>query len=442
MPWAIFSETKTDMAKIQNVRAAVLESLIACMKHDKYSNLEVSSAIGKYEFSDADKRLFTRLVYGVIEKTVMIDNIIAQYSSRSLVNIDDTTLVCLRLGIYQLMFGDKIPDHAAVSETVAVSPKRSKGFVNAMLREFLRNDKKYKIPEGDIARLSFIYSCPEALCEFFIKHYGIEKSERILEAFMKDTPVYVKTNTLKTNAEALISEELKGFSVSEYSSDMIVGNRIGISAESALYFVEDLSSRLAVKALSAEKGNLTIDTCAAPGGKSFSIAMDMKNEGKLYSFDLHKNKLSLIKCGAERLGIDIIEVGERDARYPVEELFEKADRVLCDAPCSGLGVIGKKPDIKFKSLEDIKRLPEIQLAVLKGAAKYVKPGGVLVYSTCTLNPDENEAVVRKFLESDNEFYPDDFEATEFLKSQDGMLTVYPYDLNSDGFFISRLVRKL
>lgn len=432
---------KSDMTENTNVRKAVVSSLVAFSKFDRYSNLEVSSALSKYSFSDADRRLYTRLVYGVIEREITLDYIISQYSSRPIEKIDLTTLSCIRMGLYQLLYSDKIPDHAAVSETVAVSPRASKGFVNAVLREFLRHNKRFSVPESKLGRLSVLYSCPEELCDFFIKSYGDETAEKILSSLSSKAPVYIRANTLKTTAERLIGEVFENSSVSDISSDVIVTDKVVFDADSSDWFVQDLSSRLAVKALGAKKGETVVDTCSAPGGKSFSIAIDMENEGKIYSFDLHANKVSLIRKGAERLGISIIEASECDARSPQEQLVGKADRVLCDAPCSGLGVISKKPEIKYKSLEHIERLPDVQLEVLKGASKYVKEGGVLVYSTCTLNPAENEGVVRRFLESERDFAPAEFAFSDSLCSREGMLTIFPYDINSDGFFISKFTKK-
>lgn len=428
-------------SKNLSTRGAALASLVAFSKYDRYSNLEVSSALGRYSFSDSDRRLFTRLVYGVIEKSVTLDSIISEYSSRPLSDIDTTTLCCVRLGIYQLLFSDKIPDHAAVSETVNAAPGSSKAFVNAVLRQFLRNGKKYTVPTDTTGRLSVTYSFPRELCRFFIDAYGEKTAERILAGFSERRPVYVRVNTLVSSADELIKDTFEGGRVCEASSDMIACDRISFDAEDARCFVEDLSSRLAVTALGAKKGEIVVDTCAAPGGKSFSAAIDMENTGKVFSFDLHENKVSLIRKGAERLGIGIIEAGARDARDPDEKLIGKADRVLCDAPCSGLGVISKKPDIKYKSLDDIKRLPDVQLSVLTGAAKYVKYGGVLVYSTCTLNPAENEGVAGRFLLENPEFEACDFTFSPRLKSENGMLTIFPWMADSDGFFISKFRRK-
>lgn len=420
-----------------SVRQEVLKSLIALEKHGKYSNLEVSSSISKNSFGEADKRLYTRLVYGVVEKAVTLDYVISQYSSKQIGKIDTDTLMCLRLGIYQLLYGDKIPDHAAVFETVSLAPRRSKSFVNAVLREFIRNDKKCAMPSDVLKYISVKYSFPKELCRLFTVKFGVERTEKILTAFLSQPEIYLRANTLCASAEELASGELKNYSPICKGYDMISVGKMPTETDGKTWFVEDFSSRLATIALGAKKGETVVDTCAAPGGKSFSIAMDMENEGKLYSFDLHKNKVSLIEKGAERLGISIIEASHNDAGEPIKDLIGNADRVLCDAPCSGLGVIGKKPEIKYKPVEAFKRLPEVQLRVLKGACEYVKDGGILVYSTCTFNPDENEEVVARFLNEREDFVPVDFVLCRNLKSENGMLTVFPYDVGSDGFFIAK-----
>jgi 16S rRNA (cytosine967-C5)-methyltransferase len=204
--------------------------------------------------------------------------------------------------------------------------------------------------------------------------------------------------------------------------------------------VQDPASRLCVRALDPRPGETVIDTCAAPGGKSFSAAIDMKNRGSLYSFDLHENKISLIRKTADALGISILTAQAQNAKTPLPSLVGKADRVLCDAPCSGLGVIGKKPDIKYKPLSAVNALPEIQYAILTGASAYVRPGGVLVYSTCTLNPQENEQVVHRFLKANPAFSLTAFDLESAGKSSDGMRTFFPHEDGCDGFFIAKMIR--
>ncbi|MBQ7714801.1 MAG: 16S rRNA (cytosine(967)-C(5))-methyltransferase RsmB [Clostridia bacterium] len=426
-----------------NVRRAAVGSLIAFSKQGKYTNLEVASFLSKSDLSDADKRLYTNLVYGTAERIPTLDHIITRLSSRPIETTDIETLTCLRLGLYQLLYTDKIPDHAAVSETVDASPARSKGYVNAVLRQFIRNGKKYDLPPEDNTALymSVRYSCPVGMCEFLISKLGADIASKIACESVSERPVTLRVNTIVTDAETLLKNKFPDCEVNPLFGDMIdVRSLGGTDMESPEFFVQDAASRLAVAALSPEAGEFIIDVCAAPGGKTFSAAIDMKDQGRVLSFDLHANKISLIKSGAAKLGLSIVEAYARDAGDPDPSLARSADRVICDAPCSGLGVMAKKPDIKYKDVSEFERLPAVQLRVLSGAATYLKPGGVMVYSTCTLNPDENEGVVKAFLDED-----DDFELVPFtaggIASEKGMLTLFPFEHGTDGFFIAKLMRK-
>lgn len=427
-----------------NVRAAAFRSLTACAKHGKYPNLEVASSLSKANFSDADRRLYTEIVYGVTERIVTLDYIVATLSSRDISKIDPETLMCIRMGLYQLLYLDKIPDHAAVSETVSLAKRSSKGFVNAVLREFIRRDKKFSLPSketGACEYLSVKYSCPEEMCRFLVSKLGGETAEKVLESTFSRRGVTLRVNTLVCTPEELIKTEFPTGRISTLADDIIEVSGIDFKKDSGgKFFVQDVSSRLAVTALDPRPGETVIDTCAAPGGKTFSAAIDMENRGQVISFDLHENKISLIKKGAESLGLTCVSASCRSAAEPDENLTVKADRVICDAPCSGLGVIGKKPDIKYKSVSDIEKLPTVQKRILDGASKYVKDGGVLVYSTCTINPDENEGVVKDFLETHPEFSPCDFTFKNGLSSEAGMFTIFPHITGTDGFFISKMVK--
>ena len=419
-------------------RAAARDSLAAFSKHGKYTNLEVASKLSRLPLSDADKRLYTALVYGVAERIPTLDHVIGTLSSRPIAEIDIVTLCCLRLGLYQLLYMDRIPDHAAISETVDISPAKSRGFVNAVLREFIRRGGRIEYPPEDdtFKYMSVKYSCPETMCRYLAGKLGADGAMRLLEASF-DRRATVRANTLVTDAESLIRDVFPDGKISDLSPDVVeVPSLTGADMSDNRWFVQDTASRLAVTALSPKPGETVVDCCAAPGGKSFSAAIDMKNEGKIYSFDIHENKIGLIKSGAERLGIKIIEAACRDAADPAPELSGLADRVICDAPCSGLGVISKKPDIKYKDPSEFERLPSVQRNVLEGASVYVKPGGVLVYSTCTVNSDENEGVAGSFLLDHPEFRLSPFSFGTLCS--DGMFTFLPGEHNTDGFFVCRM----
>lgn len=428
------------MGKVNPAREAAFASLLK-MKSGKYSNLEVNATLTRDGLEGADRGLYTALVYGVCERAITVDRVISKYSKVPLEKIDKEPLAALRLGIYQLAFMDKIPDHAAVDESVSLAGRKAGGFVNALLRAFIRDEKKIPLPkEGSAEYLSIAYSVPEELCRRFVSWYGYGESENIFRAFLESEKITLRVNTLKgtvSDAVAALGAKESGLAEGSVCVDSFEGVREGL--EDGRWFVQDEASALAVQVLGALPGETVIDTCACPGGKSFGTAVRMENRGQVLSFDIHENKLSLIRKGAKKLGIDIIKAQARDARKPDEELFEKADRVLCDAPCSGLGVIGKKPDIKYKDLSDVDKLPEIQYDVLCGASRYVKDGGVLVYSTCTLNPAENFEVCKQFLDSHPEFSlcPFSYGGEEC----DGSLTLLPSVHKTDGFYICKMIKK-
>lgn len=419
--------------KETTARSLALSSLIALERDGRFSNLEVDSSIRKSSLSDADRNLYTRLVYGVTERRITLDHIIAKYSDKPVASLDSDVLNALRLGIYQLVYMDRIPEHAAVGETAGLVQRSKTGYVNAVLRSFLRAGRRFDLPDRQnvLKYLSVRYSMPEDLCSMFRDAYGEDGIEELLDALNTERPVGLRVNTLKTGTDSVL--ERTGGRLSSLAPDIVLVDSLDADVrrgiDEGLWFVQDEASRMASVFLGARPGETVIDTCACPGGKSFSVAMDMNNEGGLYSFDLHRNKLSLIEKGAEKLGITIIKTGENDARTPKKELAGKADRVLCDAPCSGYGTISKKPDIRYKDIALSERLPDIQTEILSGAAEYVRDGGVLVYSTCTLNPRENEGVLNGFLENHSEFTLE--KSRTFLPHKDGC----------DGFFAAKMRKK-
>ncbi|MBE6626797.1 MAG: 16S rRNA (cytosine(967)-C(5))-methyltransferase RsmB [Ruminococcaceae bacterium] len=426
----------TDNTKKETARTLAHRSLMGLEKSGRYSNLEVNSAIMHSDLSEADRGLYTRLVYGVTERRITLDYIISQYSSKPTDELDEDVKTALRLGIYQLLWLDRVPDHSAVDESVGLVSRQKRGFVNAVLRSFLRGGKKYSLPdESNYSRyLSVKYSVPAPLVELFMGCAG-DEIEDLLCAMNREPHIGLRVNRLKLTTDEAV--RMTGGRVSDIAPDVVIVDTLDETVKQGLsdglWFVQDEASRITSAAVGAKSDELVVDTCACPGGKSFSMAIDMENRGVVRSFDLHANKLSLIRSGAEKLGIAIIETAERDARQPMDELIGKADRVLCDAPCSGLGVIAKKPDIRYKNLADVNKLPEIQYGVLCGASKYVKDGGVLVYSTCTINKAENEDVVERFLRENPEF---SLENDPYLGG--GMRTFLPHRDGCDGFFAAKM----
>lgn len=419
---------------LKSARRLAFESLIRVERDGRYSNLEIDSALEKNKLNEADRGLYTRLVYGVTERRLTLDYIISLYSKTQPDELDKDVLCALRLGVYQMVFMDRIPDHSAVNESVELVARAKSGYVNAVLRSFIRNGKKWNLPDDRERYLEVKYSIPRGICEIYQKVCPNDNDiEELLAALNREPKIALRLNRLKNVMPP------EGCEMSCVAPDIALSENwsgeIREGIESGLWFVQDEASRITSLAVGAKSGETLVDTCSCPGGKSFSMAIDMHNTGEIFSFDLHKNKLSLLEKGARRLGITIIKSEARDAREPKNELIGRADRVLCDAPCSGLGVIAKKPEIRYKNLDDISRLPQIQLGVLCGASEYVRDGGVLVYSTCTINPDENENVVKAFLDSHDNFT---IEENEYLPS--GIKMFLPHKDGCDGFFAARMRR--
>ena len=438
-----------------NLRKLALDTLDRLEKSGQYSNIAVDNTISREGLDGKDGRLFSALVYGVIERRITLDFIIDGLSSIPPSKIERTTRNILRMGLYQLLYMDRIPPHAAINESVSLCNKRSRGFVNALLRGFMR--KRTGGPLADIfafpqkqsaplAYLSITYSYPVSLCEKFCSIFGLDKTEAILSAFEKTPPTTLRANTRRVSRDQLASRlsengvELTPTQNAPHGILTFGATPAELGLYDGLCFVQDEASQICVEALGAKEGDTVIDMCACPGSKSFGAALSMNGHGRILSFDLHENKLSLIQKGAEALGISIIETAAKDGRILDESLSQIADCVLCDVPCSGFGVVAKKPEIRYKSLTESAKLPPIQYAILENGARYVKKGGTLVYSTCTLFPEENENNASRFLAAHPEFEACDF-CVGRLASQNGMLTLTPDTHGTDGFFIAKFKRK-
>ncbi len=423
---------------MENARQIAWEVLTQCVSAERYSNLALDTAIKRSNLNTADRGLLTTLVYGVMEKQIPLDaciNSLVRQNSDIPINIR----ALLRLGIYQILYLDRVPDHAAVNETVNLAPKRYKGFVNALLRAFLRGGKRIPLPNRECEPLRYLsvkYSFCEELCEKFVAEFGFFRTESLFAAFGVQPSVTLRVNTLKTSREeyaARLGEaELLTEFCRESGSGLHLLSKAPVSSlygfEEGLFFVQDEASQLCVEALDAREGMRILDTCACPGSKAFGAAITMKNQGSVVACDLHGNKLSLIESGGARLGISILQTVQRDAREPNDEWVGSFDRVLCDVPCSGFGVFAKKPELRYKNPEKSEQLPQIQLDILTRSADFVKEGGRLVYSTCTLIAEENERNVARFLAQNKNFV---------LWNQ---RTLYPDTDGCDGFYFAVLER--
>lgn len=427
---------------MSEVRKSAVRLLCAWEKDGKYINLSLDGAIKNCN-SASDAQLLTAIVYGTVERKITLDYIIGKLSARPAESLEPHTRNVLRTGLYQLIYMDRIPAHAAVNESVKLGKSPGeRAFINGVLRSYTKNPSQ-PLPEKDknpIRYLSVAYSFPREMCRWFCNNFGYERTENMFRVFNGVQPLTLRANTLKIKSEEL-AEKTGGKSVDGTDAVILSGNAVPRELYGycdGLFYVQDLASQYAVSALEARAGDTVIDVCACPGGKSFGAAMYMENTGKIYSFDLHGSKLPLIESGAKRLSIDIIEVIEHDSELPYEDLKGKADRVICDVPCSGLGVMGKKPDLRYRNMDDISELPQIQGRILESAATYLKKGGVMVYSTCTVNPAENEGVTDAFLANHTDFSGES--VTVAGKKYDGGVTLYPDTDGTDGFYICKMKR--
>ena len=435
-------------------REAAFVSLQKYENNKKFANIEADTAIRRNGLEGADRALYTSIFYGTVERKITLDYIIDCLCDKKR-SIDANVRIILRLSLYQMRYLDRVPDYAIVNDAAELckrfAAKSAVSFVNAVLHAYRREEKRLRFPDAKadpVRYLSVTYAYPEWLCQMWSEMYGLDKTESIFRAFDENPPITLRANPLKTTAEAL-GDAMKQKNIGYQPTKHVPGGiRLrghypieeipGFSDGDC--FVQDEASQIAAYVLGAQPGEFVIDACSCPGGKSFSTALWMKNQGKILSCDLHKNKLKLVSEGAEKLGISIIETREQNGSVFVPELEGMADRVLCDVPCSGLGVLSKKPDIRHKTADEIERLPAIQYAILENCSRYVKPGGILVYSTCTLNRAENEDNVTRFLASHAVFEPVPFTVGE--KTVDaGMLSLFPDEFaGCDGFFVAKMKR--
>ncbi len=436
----------------KSARQVAFEILLKIEKDKAYSNLAIDSAVKAYCNDSTDCAFISHLVYGVVERKITLDYVVSKYLDKPINKLKKDVLVCLRLGAYQILFSQKVPQSAAVNESVKLAKNHNcqyaSGMINAVLRKLSTDDLILDQMLPVDQRISIEYSVPPELVMFFIYHYGEENAKAFFQSALEPKKIYIKVNTTKITTEEL-SEILDSEGVKNEKTFLSDSLQIHLNSavyelqsyKDGLFHVEDLSSQLCVEALSAFEGCTAIDVCAAPGGKSFSIAESMKNQGVLYSCDLYEQRVGLIADGAKRLGLTCIKACVNDASVFNNKLPE-VDIVLCDVPCSGLGIIGKKPEIKYKKLDDIKELIPIQKQILQTSSQYVKKGGRLVYSTCSVNPNENRKICDAFLK-DNP----DFSSVKVLPSvkrtidEGDYLTLMMHTNNCDGFFIALFKRK-
>lgn len=446
-----------------NIREVILDILLEVEKTDGYVNLLLADVLDKYDYlMPQEKAFIKRVTEGTIERRIQIDHILDTVSKVPVKKMKPLIRQLLRMSTYQILFMDSVPDASACDEAVKLAGKRKfsslRGFVNGVLRNVSRQKQTDVYPDAEkepIRYLSVKYSMPRWLVEHFLHLYSKETTETMLRAFLERKPVTLRLEERLSQAEKKTlfrTWEEKGVTINPHPYlpyAVQVGKVEGIGHlsgyEEGFFSVQDVSSMLVIEAAGIREGQTVIDLCAAPGGKSLHAAAKLSGTGKVLSFDLTEKKLARMEENRLRMRKDNMVTALGDARIYREDLCELGDVVLADVPCSGLGVIGKKPDIKYHvTKQSLEEIIVLQKEILKNAVSYVKPGGILMYSTCTVNPAENENMVEWLCEN-HPFVLEDMSAClpEPLKGEGaaGMLQLLPGIHETDGFFFARLRRE-
>lgn len=437
-----------------SAREAAMLTLAACERQGAWSDGYLKKTLREQGLDRRDAALCARLCYGVQQNRLLLDWHLARYCKSRLDALELKVLCNLRVAVYQILFLDKIPASAAVNEAVELTKKhcrnpRAAGMVNGILRAMLRQPGSLEPNDPDkVKNLSIKYSHPLWLVKTFAGLLGLEGAEALLAADNGQPPTAAQVNTLRADP-AVLAGELRelGAEVSPHPwlpGCLLLSGAGDLEQLAAFregrFYVQDPAARLAVTAAGVKPGSRVLDCCAAPGGKSFAAAIDMGNRGEVVSCDIHPHKIRLMEAGRERLGLSVISPCLQSAAETRQDWLDAFDTVLTDVPCSGLGIIRKKPDIRYKEPAALEGLPRVQREILDNCARYVRPGGVLLYSTCTLLPRENGDVVEGFLSAHPQFAPEPFVLPEWGE-QPGQVTLWPHIHGTDGFFVAKLRRK-
>lgn len=436
----------------KNARLTALKALLKVEEESGYSNLVLDHGLSQAGLDSRDAAFASALVYGVLERKITLDYQISQYSKMPLSQMAAPVREILRMGFYQLLYMDKVPQSAAVNESVKltrlVKKDRASGFVNGILRSFIRDDCPCRLPKKTAKDYLMVkYACPQWIIDLWLESYGREKTLETLENLPGRPPLTIRVNSCKISREAL-KEKLKdeGVEAADVPGVELALTLEGTGAldslssfQNGLFHIQDLASQLCCQALGPKPGERVYDVCAAPGGKTFTMTEMMENQGELFAFDLYPAKAKLIREGAKRLGLSMVNAQTRDASNPEKEL-PPGDKVLCDVPCSGLGIIRRKPEIRYKSKNMLDSLPDLQYLILCKSANLTKINGVLLYSTCTLNPRENNQVARRFLREHPQFEPYPLSLPQGYArngfDRENEATLFVGKNGTDGFFFS------
>ena len=436
-----------------SARETALNVLCACRKEDGWSNGVLKEYTASARLDSRDSALAARLCYGVVQNRILLDFYLQQLLTGKVKNLHPMVRDILHLGLYQIRFMDRIPESAAVNASVELAKKycnkqkNAPGLINAVLRNAIRTGNALQEPISWEDK----YSHPGDLINLLKGYVGKERLEPMLQANNAIAPMTVQTNTLKITTRDLQTRlASEGVTATPHCwlSDCLVLSGTGNleqlpSFREGLFYVQDPAAKLSILCAEIQPNTKVLDCCAAPGGKSFAAAMAMGGEGSITSCDVHNHKIDLIAKGAKRLQMNIITATQQDATAFCPQWEGQFDTVIADVPCSGLGIIRKKPDIRYKNLTAMAQLPALQNAILENVALYVKPGGLLLYSTCTLVRAENEGMVESFLQKHPDFATEPLALpAPFPKNESGMLALVPGEYDTDGFFICRLRRKL
>jgi 16S rRNA (cytosine967-C5)-methyltransferase len=444
----------------KTARAWALDTLQKWQQENAFSNLLLHQQLQRSSLDSRDKRLVTELVYGTIQRLNTLDHIINQLVKNK--TLDVWVRQLLQLSLYQLIYLDKIPERAVVHEAVELAKWRGNigvsKFVNGVLRSYLRRQKEFAISSDatTFEQRSLFYSFPDWIVTSLSDAYGKQTANLVMEACNLPPKVSIRVNTLRTDRETFLADWQKEESAtavaSELSEDGVILSGVGNAAshlefEAGNFTIQDESSMLVAPLLNPKPDMHILDACAAPGGKTTHLAAKMKNQGKITALDIHKHKVKLIDSTAQRLGISIITTRALDVRKLEND--QHFDAVLLDAPCSGLGVIPRKPDIKWrKSSQEVKQLVLIQQQLLETVATKVRSGGILMYSTCTWTLEENQQQIADFLANHPEYQPDE-DFLSLLPEQvkqtcivgNSWVQILPHHFHSDGFFIAKLRKR-